>query len=63
VKIVFLDRDALPPQPRLRKPAFEHELVSYGRRSAVKAVARIAAADIVLVNKVRLDASLHRRVL
>lgn len=57
MKIVFLDRDTLPPQTRLRKPAFEHELVSYGRTSAAEAAARIADADIVLVNKVRLDAS------
>jgi glycerate dehydrogenase len=57
VKIVFLDRDTLPSHTHLRKPAFDHELVSYDRTSAAEAAARIADADIVLVNKVRLDAS------
>jgi glycerate dehydrogenase len=56
MKIVFLDRDTLSPQTRLREPAFEHEMVCHGRTSAAEAAKRIADADIVLVNKVRLDA-------
>jgi len=56
VKIVFLDRDTLSPQTRLRQPAFEHELVCHGRTSASEVAERIADADIVLVNKARLDA-------
>jgi glycerate dehydrogenase len=55
VKIVFLDRDTLSPQTRLREPSFSHELVSYGRTAPDEVSARIADADIVLVNKVRLN--------
>jgi glycerate dehydrogenase len=55
VKIVFLDRDTLSPQTRLREPLFSHELVSYGRTAPDEVSARIADADIVLVNKVRLN--------
>jgi len=56
VRIVFLDRDTLSPQTRLRAPGFDHELVCHGRTSAAEVANRIADADIVLVNKVRLDA-------
>ena len=56
MRIVFLDRDTLPPQTRLRAPGFDHELVCHGRTSAAEVANRIADADIVLVNKVRLDA-------
>ena len=57
MKIVFLDRDTLSPQTRLRTPAFPHELVCHGRTAATEVAPRIADADIVLVNKVRLDAA------
>lgn len=57
MKIVFLDRDTLSPQTRLRRPAFPHELVCHGRTAATEVAPRIADADIVLVNKVRLDAA------
>lgn len=57
MKIVFLDRDTLSPQTRLRTPAFPHELVCHGRTAAAEVATRIADADIVLVNKVRLDAA------
>lgn len=56
MKIVFLDRDTLSLQTRLREPAFEHEMVLHGRTSATEVAERISDADIVLVNKVRLDA-------
>lgn len=56
MKIVFLDRDTLSPQTRLRTPGFDHELVCHDRTSAAELASRIADADIVLVNKVRLDA-------
>jgi glycerate dehydrogenase len=55
VKVVFLDRDTLSPQTRLREPLFSHELVSYGRTAPDEVAARIADADIVMVNKVRLN--------
>lgn len=57
MKIVFLDRDTLSPQTRLRPPAFPHELVCHARTAPAEVAARIADADIVLVNKVRLDAA------
>ncbi|MBL8309753.1 MAG: D-2-hydroxyacid dehydrogenase [Burkholderiales bacterium] len=56
MKIVFLDRDTLSPQIQLRTPAFEHQLVSYGNTPASAVRARIADADIVITNKVRVDA-------
>ena len=57
MKIVFLDRDTLSPQTRLRAPGFPHVLVSHGRTAAAEVAARIADAEIVVVNKVRLDAA------
>ena len=57
MKVVFLDRDTLSPGTRLRTLAFEHELVCHSRTSAEQVAARVADADIVLVNKVRIDAN------
>lgn len=55
-KIVFLDRDTLSPQTKLRSPGFGHELVLHDRTSTEQVAQRIADADIVIVNKVRLTA-------
>jgi len=55
-RIVFLDRDTLPPQTRLRRPHFTHELVLHGRTLPQEVAERIAEADIVILNKVRLTA-------
>ena len=57
MKVVFLDRDTLSPGTRLRTLAFDHQLVCHGSTSAAQVAGRVADADIVLVNKVRLDAS------
>ena len=57
MKVVFLDRDTLSPGTRLRTLAFDHQLVCHGSTSAAQVAERVADADIVLVNKVRLDAS------
>ena len=57
MKVVFLDRDTLSPGTGLRTLAFEHELICHGRTSAEQVAERVADADIVLVNKVRIDAS------
>lgn len=57
MNIVFLDRDTVSPQTRLRAPSFKHTLNCHGRTAPVEVAARIAYADIVLVNKVRLDAA------
>ena len=56
MKIVFLDRETIAPQTRVRRPAFEHEWVEYPRSSAAEAAERLRDADIAIVNKVRLSA-------
>jgi glycerate dehydrogenase len=55
VKIVFLDRETLSPQTVLRTVSFPHELAVHQRTDASQVGARIADADIVISNKVRLD--------
>jgi glycerate dehydrogenase len=57
MNIAFLDRDSLGPRTRLRAPGFPHRLVSFGHTAAPEVAERIADADIVIVNKVRLDAA------
>ncbi|MGV0985893.1 MAG: D-2-hydroxyacid dehydrogenase [Limnohabitans sp.] len=56
MKIVFLDRDTISPDTTLRAPTFAHEWVQHQRTTADQAAARIADADIVIVNKVKLPA-------
>ncbi|MFA5490375.1 MAG: D-2-hydroxyacid dehydrogenase [Candidimonas sp.] len=56
-KIVFLDRDTISPSTRLNPFSFENELHIHGRTAPDQVAERIADADIVIVNKVRLDAS------
>lgn len=51
-RIVFLDRDTLSPQTRLRAPDFAHELTLHPRTTAAEVAERIAQADIVITNKV-----------
>lgn len=53
-RVVFLDRDTLSPETRLRAPGFPHELVVYERTAPEQTAERIAEADIVITNKVRL---------
>jgi glycerate dehydrogenase len=55
VNIVFLDRETLSPQTVLREPSFTHQLHLHGRTSPAEVHGRIADADIIVVNKVRLD--------
>lgn len=54
MKIVFLDRDTFSPQTKLRPPAFSHELELFARTSTEHVAERIADADVVIVNKVKL---------
>jgi glycerate dehydrogenase len=54
MKIVFLDRDTLSPQTRLRPPDFPHEMQLFGCTAADRVGERIADADAVVVNKVKL---------
>jgi glycerate dehydrogenase len=58
MKIVFLDRDTVSSQTKLRAPLFAHEWVQFPRTRADEVTARIADADIVVVNKVRLTAEM-----
>jgi glycerate dehydrogenase len=60
MKIVFLDRSTLSPQTKLRAPRFAHTLEVHERSTADEAAARIADADIVIVNKVKLGAQALR---
>ena len=56
MNIVFLDGDTLPAHTRLRQPRFEHQWVRHARTSPAELSARLADAEVVVVNKVRLDA-------
>lgn len=58
MKIVFLDRATLSPQTVLRRPDFPHTLEVHDRTAPEQVAARIADADIVVVNKVRLSEQL-----
>lgn len=56
MNIVFLDRDTISPQTRLRTLSFAHEWKEYGASVPPDVAARIADADIVITNKARIDA-------
>lgn len=56
--IVFLDRDTLAAQIRLRRPGFAHDYAEYPRTRPEQVVARLAGASIAITNKVRLGADL-----
>lgn len=56
LKVVFLDRNTLAPQTVVRPLDFPHELAVFESTSAQQIQARIADADIVITNKVRLSA-------
>ncbi|MBS7779349.1 D-2-hydroxyacid dehydrogenase [Acidovorax sp. CCYZU-2555] len=56
MKIVFLDRATLSPETTLRAPSFAHELVSHQNTAAHEVAQRIADADIVISNKVKITA-------
>lgn len=60
MKIVFLDRDTISPQTVLPTPRIAHQLVVYGATRADEVALRIADADIVVTNKVRLTESVLR---
>jgi len=56
MKIVFLDRDTLSTDTHLRPLTFAHEWVEYPCTGADEVAVRIEDADIVIVNKVKLNA-------
>ena len=51
-RIVFLDRDTIPPDVALRPLAFPHDLHEFGATMPEQVAERIADADIVITNKV-----------
>lgn len=61
VQIVFLDRDTLAPEVRLRAPAFPHDWRDHPRTAQAEVPARAADADVIVTNKVpiRADALTH----
>jgi glycerate dehydrogenase len=50
-RVVFLDRDTLSPETRLRPLAFPHEIAVFDRTRPEEVAGRIAEADIVITNK------------
>ncbi|HWT54667.1 MAG TPA: D-2-hydroxyacid dehydrogenase [Rhodocyclaceae bacterium] len=56
LNVVFLDRNTLAPQTLVRPLDFPHTLAVFDKTSAEQLPARIADADIVITNKVRLTA-------
>ncbi len=56
-RIVFLERNSLPPSVPLRRPGFPHEWVEFGETPPGKAAARLQGAHVALINKCRIDAS------
>ncbi|MBF6615978.1 MAG: D-2-hydroxyacid dehydrogenase [Candidimonas sp.] len=52
LRLVFLDRDTISPDTRLRAAGFDHELIIHGRTTRDQVAERIADADIVITNKV-----------
>jgi glycerate dehydrogenase len=56
MNIVFLDHGTLSPRTVLRRPSFAQELRLYERTAPEELETRLADADIVIVNKMRLDA-------
>ena len=61
MNIVFLDRDTISPQTVLRRPGFAHQLTIHGKTAPDEVVPRIAEADIVVVNKVKLTQDMLRQ--
>lgn len=50
-RVVFLDRDTLSPETRLRELGFPHRLEVFDRTRPEQVAERIAGADVVITNK------------
>ena len=61
-RIVFLDRDTLAPQIRLRQPHFAHELVEHDRTSPDQVAERLDGATIAITNKAPITAEALARL-
>lgn len=57
LRVVFLDAETLRPETRLAPLSFPHELTIHPRTTPSETAARIADADIVITNKVRIGAA------
>lgn len=55
-RIVFLDRATLSPETTIRQPAFPAKLIEHDRTKPDEVAERISEADIVITNKVPLNA-------
>lgn len=62
LKIVFLDRDTLPDTIEFTGPDIAHELVCYPNTPADQIVNRIKDCDVVISNKVKLNADILNKV-
>jgi glycerate dehydrogenase len=56
-KIVFLDRATIAPQIRLRRPAFDHQLIEHENTTLNQVVARLEGATIAITNKAPITAA------
>lgn len=54
MKIVFLDRSTISPQTTLKTLPFSHELILHDETADKQVTERIADADVVITNKVKL---------
>jgi len=54
LRIVFLDAGTLRPETRLAPLSFPHDLTIHERTTPGETIARIAEADVVITNKVRI---------
>ena len=61
-RIVFLDRSTIAPQIRLRRPAFEHELVEHANTRPEEIVARLSGASVAILNKVPTPAAVLQQL-
>ncbi|WP_261816562.1 D-2-hydroxyacid dehydrogenase [Vibrio gallicus] len=59
-KVVFLDQDTIPEHIQFRPLSFEHQWASFPTTSQEQLTERLDGADIVITNKVVLDASTLR---
>jgi glycerate dehydrogenase len=50
-RVVFLDRDTLSPETRLRAPAFPHRMEVFATTAPAEVAERIRDAEIVITNK------------
>jgi glycerate dehydrogenase len=56
-RIVFLDRNTMPDVIKLNPPPIPHDLVVFEETKPDQVAARIAEADVVITNKVKLGAA------